>query len=1264
MIGVSADDTQTEASANDSSIYVTKIFNTPEDKFESMSMSYRESGYEMRVEPVTGEVAVKELATGNILFTNPYDVGNSKAENSSESTEHLLSQVLIKATSNSGELLKLYSFSDAAALGQIKASRIQSGIRVEYSIGEEATRKLVPYRITDTRYQEYILAPVTEAYENGLITVDEYQYFTLGDGSDGIYFTKQSLSKIKPIDHEKYIESMPILATNDVWQISPSLEKAILDQIEAVIKKCCPDYSFDMMDEDHAETGYKAVEAAYPLFKMALEYSLDKDGLSVRMPCNGLRYDVNNFTLESVQILPYIGAGHNANEGYNFFPDGAGAIFDFQELKRNGANYTQPMYGIDYAYHTIHEIKNQTPVRYPVYGVVSNEKIYAYSYSYVDETTKATVKVEDEASNTIIEAIRAEAATLGATDFTVSEQPVDEYSRGYVAIIEEGESLSQISTYHAGVESEYNTILAEFNPRPSDEYDLSDSVSVSGETMFTVVSSRKYTGAAKIRYKMLTDESREAVALSKDKNYCAYETTWMGMAEYYRDYLIANGTLKKLTSKDVEADIPLYLEVFGAMETQQTVMTLPVNVMTPLTTFDNIVTMFNELADANVKNVNFKMTGFANGGIYSTVPSDLDWEDAVGGEEGFKELVSIANEINEAKDDRHLGIYPDFDFAYITENKLFDNTYLNDDAVKTIDNRYTSKRLYSATQQKYVSFYQLAVSPSRYDKFYSELMENYGEYDLSSISVASLGSALNSDFDEDEPYNREDSKQHTMDALEAIQESNDKNYSIMVDSANVYTWAYADHILNLDLDSSHHNKACAAVPFLGVVLHGYVQYAGMPLNEESNIEYAILKALENGAGFNFLLSYQNTTYLKEDLYLSQNYSVRYDIWREDVIAYYNELNGLLKDVQTKVIVGHEFIDGEAERVLELAELEKQMETELKDALDRLNKETEQERLDQIASMSDVRVLVYNILADQGDIENATDAYKAMVEALESLTENYDLLVAAIEAFDIKAILDQVAIDEPDAEKQKDAAVKAVKEQLEKINEYAEIVMSESANYLTEEAKATKAFNALPDDNDLDEALEIVNTTNLLSDEIKQMYRDEIAEAREHLDEFKSAFGLAMIMARDEYVVSNVYYGKDSETSAVKLVTDFYAGEAVIVPDGYEHAEAVEAAIKEVKADESKLWSLGEVAVEENKEESKDSSATTNATTGSSITAYTVDKNSVVAVTYGDRVKAEGQGYRTTAYKTFLLNYNSYAIRIVYEDVLYTIPANGYVAVYN
>ena len=121
---------------------------------------------------------------------------------------------------------------------------------------------------------------------------------------------------------------------------------------------------------------------------------------------------------------------------------------------------------------------------------------------------------------------------------------------------------------------------------------------------WTVVSNRKYTGNITIQYQLLRDEK-----LAASETGTHYDASWLGMADAYRDYLIDKGVLTELTEEDVTEDIPLYMEVFGAMKTQQTVATIPVNLMTPFTTFDNVLDMYKGLSESGVSNINFKLTG-------------------------------------------------------------------------------------------------------------------------------------------------------------------------------------------------------------------------------------------------------------------------------------------------------------------------------------------------------------------------------------------------------------------------------------------------------------------------------------------------------------------------------------------------------------------------------------------------------------------------------------------------------------------------------
>ena len=891
--------------------YIKQVYTNPEEKLATMDLYLTKGNYELYVDTFSGEVAYKNVTTGEILFTNPYDIATSTT--GSDSTKgQLLSQIIIQYTDNNTSPV-FESYEMAALKDQITVKRIKNGIRVQYTLGREQARKLVPGMISAERYVEMITGP---AKENG---ISDFLYGKL----DAYYLLKSLDGVTSERARAELIDAFPIVEKMDVYVFHMEATENERNIVEGLIKTYCPEYTYEELDYDHSITEFVSQDKNPPLFKLSLEYTLDENGMTVRLPANGIRFNESLYALESIQVLPYMGAGNSAYSGYTFFPDGSGSLFAFDTLETtNPRNVNGKVYGNDYAYHTITDTYQQ-PIRYPVFGVVENSVYYDFTKYSEDAETGEQIVDTTRLSGTIVDQINKYNSTVsGAQDSVPTlvqqfgslignsaiEVTKHEIDRGYVAIMEEGDALTDIRTFHAGSLSDYNSVKMVFNPRPSDSYNLQDSISVGSDSTWTVVSERKYVGNYKIRYVMLSDSE-----LAEEKGVeDYYEATWLGMAFAYRDYLDRNGYLTRLTAEQLEKDIPLYIEAFGALETTQRIMSIPVDVMTPLTTFENVQTMYDELAEAGVTNVNFKLTGFANGGMYSIVPSKLKWEKAVGGKDGFQALVDYAAEVNK-KENYNLGIFPDFDFSYINYQEAFDGVSLRMHAVKTIDDRYASYREYSATQQKHVSHYQMAISPASFSKFYEKLAANYLKYDnVNGISVSTLGNTLNSDFDEDDPYNRENSKEFVATALEylsSLKNNQGQEVQVMSEGGNAFTWKYLDHLIDVSLDSSRSNDAAHSVPFIGVVLHGYINFAGTPINMEGNINYAKLKAFENGAAPYYILSYQNTQNLKDYYLLSHYYSVRYDIWKEDVIDLYHEINGVLGDVQDKVIVDHEFWTG-------------------------------------------------------------------------------------------------------------------------------------------------------------------------------------------------------------------------------------------------------------------------------------------------------------------------------------------------------------------
>ncbi|MBQ7152927.1 MAG: hypothetical protein IJR83_03195 [Clostridia bacterium] len=879
--------------------YVKEGYKSAEDKLATMKCYLTKGDYSLYFQQYTGEFAIKDEKTGEFLLSNPFDVATSIGSETTK--QEILSQILVRFIDTSGAKKTFTSYKEACLREQISIQRIKNGVRVEYIMGDENSRRLVPRMITTASFEENLAIPVAKALPGGR---ENFWFKKLTSG-----YVVYDLEVITSDTFKKdAIRRFPVLEqVGSLMVFDQKATTRLLNDVENVIKTYAPEYTFEQLEIDHAEVGYDSSQDVSPVFKMALEYSINEDGFTVRLPANGIRFNSSLYTLESISILPYFGAGNSANPGYNFYPDGSGALFEYEKL--NGTQTTtvkNPIYGTDYAY-TLLSGKYQRAIRYPVYGIRETATSYTYraEVTTTDKNGKET-RTEDDyvySSTTtnladLKKKIAGDSSTILLSDIT--EVKTD---KGFFAIIEQGETMAELATYHAGSTSDYNTMMTYFLPRPKDTFRMNDSLSVSGTTTWTQSSNRKYTGNFVIRYIMLHDETKaESAGLT---NY--FTTDYVAMAQAYRNYLENKGILTRLTDTDVTENIPLYIDSFGAMDYEEHILSVPVNVKKPLTTFTDIITMYEELKAEGINNVKFQLTGFTNGGLISTMAYRLKWVGSVGGKSGFKKLLAYADTVSSAGDGSSLGIYPDFDFVWMCKSGAFDGVSLKRDAIKGINDRYRRYREYSPSYQSYISTgMNIAISPGVYERFYTKLTKNYLKTGATNISVSTLGYILNSDFDSEEPYNRNDSMEFVQKAFSYF----DEQYSsVMTNGGNLYTWAYTDYIVDAPLTSSKYTRASKEVPFFGIVTHGYLQYAGSAANMEGNMTDAVLKAIESGSSLYYILSYRNTSILKDLGLYSKYYSISYDIWREDVIASYNTVNDAIKDVQTKLIINHEFVKG-------------------------------------------------------------------------------------------------------------------------------------------------------------------------------------------------------------------------------------------------------------------------------------------------------------------------------------------------------------------
>lgn len=969
------------------------------------------SRYALYVNKYTGFVYYQDNLTGQMLTSNPYDypklVGNI-----SINAADMASQIVIAySETTQNTISKLYSSLDAAAKSQISVEYIANGIRVNYTLGDTISRYLLPGYITAEKFEREILVPMLNDFRDLMIKY-------CNDGKEDDMFDIFKAEKYNPkkaslsssvyykgtlniFGVQKYVEDMKIIIdsiynidnknlgtdaykeldrmfwdimdlyvsgtngyalrnlkldskgsknyenliknyystegseikntlepiyeftgkTNSVKSISAKLFEKYINKYRAQETEDYTRYSFTEMYEDEDYCGYVDDTDPKPVFRCALEYTFNEDGsLSVRLPANSISFDKTLYNLDSITVLKYFGAADGTSDGHIFFPDGSGMVLEYKDF-----------------YNPVIGVVDSTTINAEIYGTDN-------SYSPEVDPAKITGAYREQVSMPVFGVV----GTENATAFTSQRYNVDTVTNGYFAILENGASLASIA-FQTGV---YNTAsaFATYSPYPSDKYDLSNTISVGGADYYTMVSDAKFNGSYVTRYVMLSDKNIGETI--KNNNIGYYEASYSGMAAYYRDYLYDNGTLSAIT--DVKENIPLYIEALGSMDIMDKFLTFPVEKSIPLTTFDNVATMYSELrnsaavitaemekyqalADAEpdgsakkaeyqeladkykdckdfvINNINFRLTGFGSGGLSSNYPTKLRWEKACGGKREFKKLLEKANSATNGKD--VFGLYPDYDFMYLSYAAMGDKVSKKHDLAKMIDNRYASKQVYDSISRQYVSYFTLVINPESLDKLYSKFVKKYSKYDIQSISVSTMGSDLNSNFDKENSINRNDAQEYVENILSRMVNQND--YSVMLDMGNAYTLRYATHLLNVATDSSRVKYSSYSVPFIGMVLHGSLNYAGKPLNYSGMPEYDLLRSIESGASLYYILCYQNESFMKNDAILNDYFGVKYESWYKDIVLNYYELNNTIRELQDYYITDHKTVIGE--RVIENAE---------------------------------------------------------------------------------------------------------------------------------------------------------------------------------------------------------------------------------------------------------------------------------------------------------------------------------------------------------
>ncbi|MCD7730833.1 MAG: DUF5696 domain-containing protein [Oscillospiraceae bacterium] len=457
---------------------------------------------------------------------------------------------------------------------------------------------------------------------------------------------------------------------------------------------------------------------------------------------------------------------------------------------------------------------------------------------------------------------------------------------GLMVVADKGDTCATINAYVSGQnKTSYNTCYFDFEIRTSDEYLMG------GDSNPLKVFEKRgiLVPEIEVRYYPVSSTDNGSV-------------DYIDIADKYRDYLTSSEY--GVTKSETVDETALYVDFYGAVLKQESIVGLPITMQHVATSFDDAQDILSELQSGGVDNIVVNYNQWTTADIKEKVSDEAKPASKLGGKSDFNSLLSFAESNN-------ISIYPAVDnLTFKTGNGYWTMT---DTAIR-VSNAYSKQYTYDLAygiENQYYDAMSL-LSPATYEKIFNSLAESYSSYGLTNISAGSASTVIYGDYGK-KALSREMVK---YDLQEYYQLLNDQVGSVLADGANAYILPYVDHITNVPLNSSKYDIFDMDIPFYQIVMHGLKSYSTTAVNGDAQIADLILNAVASGSNLRFDLVAEEANELKDTRY-DVYYYAESVYWTEDAASCYSFVKEILSDVSNQKITEYNILsDDEIETVYE------------------------------------------------------------------------------------------------------------------------------------------------------------------------------------------------------------------------------------------------------------------------------------------------------------------------------------------------------------
>lgn len=765
-----------------------------------------------------------------------------------------LSNVTIEAYDSTNKRYEFTSYSDSVEGGTFYVVRMDDNtLRLIYTIGNDDDKNLVPEVLTEETYL-------------GIIDTLQTQYEETGDASFNTCISdlRTLYKEVNPDtlsleDRERYATYYPAITMRTLY-----VTRTLTMRQRALIREAMTAAGFTVEDLKHE---MEVVEYSGParsvLYTIPLDITLNDDGISLSVDTSVILGPTQQ-KLYKISIAHSFGTASVAKTGgdYMILPDGSGAYVTSSGTMSTDT-FRSRVYSTDLTFD-------------PELDTGKTEQMLSGYFVYNRGVNGGFLAVLESGQSHAF--VRAQAAEQGQTysaatanfEIVYIERDFRTYSRA-------SSSSSDSSSSGSGSSS------------GSSSSSSSSSSSGSGDTEASGVITSKTHINELVTARYIIDEPSED---NQVKGYAEY-------ASEFRSYLQQKGAFP--TERVQQEDLLFYAELIGAIDKTVYRLGFPVNTTVALTRYSDIRAIVDKLVEEGIpaSDIVVRYKNWSNGGYFNTLNDRVRLVGALGSEE---ELRATAQYLSDAG----IGFYPEADFLFVHKNSsALDYSH---DVARRIDSSVARVNLRDYASGEYVSessTTKTVLSPivladigQSFEASFSSVLGT------KQIALAGIGQYLNSSYRTNATYTRIDAQREQESLLKYYK---DAGYDIMVDTGNDYTWAYASHILNLPTGSSEYMSATRSVPFVQLVLHGYINYSTAPLNETADYRIALLTVLETGSGLHFKwMSAEDSVFV--DSALTNAYSYNYNDSMSEAVAMYKEASEILAGTANQEITDHAMLD--------------------------------------------------------------------------------------------------------------------------------------------------------------------------------------------------------------------------------------------------------------------------------------------------------------------------------------------------------------------